>query len=332
MKSAGKLQKKHLSALSTPPRAISSFEIMSLSSDSKLPPSIDFMIIGAPRCATTWLSNCLSEHPLVHMPEEELNFWTPGSGLSMSWYARQFKSAGQESHIGENSSLYLNSSEAAQEVSSRFREIKAIVILRDPFERALSHFRMRKANGIYHPDLTFREACGASDVRGAGLMELSQYASGLEEWLRRVGAERLNILFYEDIDESPLKTFQSVLAFLGINPDFVPEATGEKPGTARRTMPRGSARIIRAGVRCGRLALGPVWPYCRRGARRLGMRKIVRALSVREDVSAQDIPDRETEEWFRQMVQADVTRLEQLLGCNLSHWKPECASSHMGTD
>ncbi|MCC6833333.1 MAG: sulfotransferase domain-containing protein [Thermoleophilia bacterium] len=116
----------------------------------------DFLIVGAARAGTTSVLNHLRSHPgVLHCPRRELHFfdvegrWSQGLGS----YLRQFPhrearaaaiSAGRGPAIsGENSPYYLAHPLVAERVHATLPDVRLIALLRDPTDRAISHWNWR---------------------------------------------------------------------------------------------------------------------------------------------------------------------------------------------
>ena len=101
---------------------------------------VDFVGIGAQKCATSWIYNALKEHPDVYVSDpKELDFFSCHYNLGFFWYDQHFRDAGNAGVAGEISPSYLcdlSAPERAFEYNSR---LKVIVVLREPVERAYSN-------------------------------------------------------------------------------------------------------------------------------------------------------------------------------------------------
>ena len=74
----------------------------------------DFIGIGTPKAATTWLFQCLAEHPEICMSKtKEVNYFNDDRlyALGPSWYAQQFSHRTNERICGEFTPTYLSSPE-----------------------------------------------------------------------------------------------------------------------------------------------------------------------------------------------------------------------------
>ena len=69
----------------------------------------NFLGIGAQRAGTTWLYNCLNEHPDVFVSSaKEIHFFSHEFDRGVTWYEGHFQGRNTESAIGEITPNYLN--------------------------------------------------------------------------------------------------------------------------------------------------------------------------------------------------------------------------------
>jgi hypothetical protein len=130
----------------------------------------NFLINGAPKCGTTSLKHYLNDHPQIYLPEGEPHFFTyvaegrPHYGVgTVEEYVRLFEEADPDQMWGEKSSWYLYSGTAAEQIQRRAPDTKCIAILRQPVDRAHSHWAFQIQNDW--ETLGFREALAAEQER-----------------------------------------------------------------------------------------------------------------------------------------------------------------------
>ncbi|HET9516222.1 MAG TPA: sulfotransferase [Actinoplanes sp.] len=218
-------------------------------------PLPDFLIIGTKRGGTTSLWNYLVQHPLVprlfpawntktsHYFEEN---WPRGE----AWYRSHFPTVKQRAALerkhgappkaGEAAPLYMFHPLVAGRVADLMPQARIIVLLRDPVERAFSHWKERRTEG--KESLDFAAALAAEQERTAGERERliadplafsepfdwwsyrarGRYLEHLEPWLAAFDRAQLLFLPSESLYRDPARTYARVLDFIGVPPYALP--------------------------------------------------------------------------------------------------------------
>ena len=124
-------------------------------------PMLDFMIVGAQKCGTTALAHFLSQHPEIGMasPKEVHLFDAPE--YSSDWAAKDideryrlhFRHCTGAKIRGEATPIYMFLPDIAPELKRYNPDLKLIVLLDDPVERAISHYYMEKSRDQEHRPL-----------------------------------------------------------------------------------------------------------------------------------------------------------------------------------
>lgn len=202
----------------------------------------DFVIIGAARCGTTSLHAYLREHPQVFMSsEKETDYFSLGDlppdevpALAAPWRAKTraeyedfFRDAGDARAVGEASPTYLFYPRSAERLRQAIPDAKLICVLRDPVERAYSHFALARKMG-FETETDFEAAVAREDERWRTDRSMrftytraSFYHDGLAEFLARFPRERILVLRFEDLSTDTAGTMRRIHAFVGVDPDFV---------------------------------------------------------------------------------------------------------------
>ena len=98
----------------------------------------DFLGVGTQKGGTTYLYELLKRHPQVFLAKpKEQHFFSLHWQRGADWYRRQFASSEESQICGEITPYYLFHPEARAN-QSLVPNVKLIVLLRDPVERALS--------------------------------------------------------------------------------------------------------------------------------------------------------------------------------------------------
>ena len=108
----------------------------------------DFICIGVQRAGTTWLYECLKEHPEIFVPEtKELHFFNDNYEKGMTFYSDFFNDANSTKQvIGELTPNYYHDFTALERISQSLPNVKIIFILREPVARAYSHYQLSLTN------------------------------------------------------------------------------------------------------------------------------------------------------------------------------------------
>ena len=226
---------------------------------SRFRPLPEFLVIGAHRAGTTSLNAYLQEHPQVarKFPRVQdikgVRFFDEHYALGVDWYRSHFPTTAYRRYLerrhgapvvtGDLSSYYLFHPAAAERASRVVPEAKIIVLLRDPIERAYSHWKRERRDG--NEPLGFEDAIAAEPERLAGEVEriladdsysshahenfsyLSQglYLEPLRRWLDYYPPEQLHVEISERFLQEPQARYDRVLEFLGLPPHRLRDAS-----------------------------------------------------------------------------------------------------------
>ncbi|MHA7819575.1 MAG: sulfotransferase family protein [Erythrobacter sp.] len=177
---------------------------------------IDFLVIGAGKSATTWLQMQLQAHPDVYMVDPELHYFSREYHRGEEWYLSQFSDEGAGKVVGEKSNSYLDDPECPARIQRVLPEVKLIAQLRDPVERAYSHYCMMFNRGEVGADIeSHLDPSKLSDDR---ILEIGNYATHLRNYAELFGRENILILFFEGVRADPEGQMSRVRAHLGLKP------------------------------------------------------------------------------------------------------------------
>lgn len=184
--------------------------------------SVDFLIIGAPKSATTWLNRRLALHPQIYMPMDEIHFFSREWERGPAWYAKHFNAAGEQAVTGENSNSYLTEASALPRIAEYLPQSKFIAMLRNPVDRAYSSYGMQVDRGRANTDIDLYldpKRSPRPHVLTNGL-----YHDLLEPWFSRFDREQIRVVLFEEMRSNPAAFYRNILEFLGVDPDFTPDS------------------------------------------------------------------------------------------------------------
>ncbi|NET04135.1 MAG: sulfotransferase [Symploca sp. SIO2B6] len=207
----------------------------------------NFLIIGAQKAGTTSLYHYLDQHPQIYMsPEKEpgffdfegekINFCGPGDqdvyshvSTSIEAYSRLFKDAANKIAIGEATTWYLYSQKAPECIKHYIPDVKLIVILRNPVDRAYSSF-MHAIRDSREPLSDFTQALLEEEVRIKNNWEylwryqdMGFYSVQLKRYFEKFDHSQIKIYLYEDLNTNPKELLRDIFRFLGVDETHIPE-------------------------------------------------------------------------------------------------------------
>lgn len=180
---------------------------------------IDFLIIGAAKSATTSLQFALQSDPRISMPrlDLELHYFSRNFDRGEDWYLSQLSRRVTTLRIGERSNSYMSELPAPNRIASMLPHVRIIAQLRNPAERAYSHYCM-----LYRRGEVGRNVETLLDPRFSAkgpLIADGNYYRQLTTFYDYFPPERIQLLLYESFRDDPRAVVGHVQRFLGLPPD-----------------------------------------------------------------------------------------------------------------
>lgn len=200
-------------------------------------PIVQFLIAGVQKGGTTALADYLRQHPALFIPTvKELHFfddetlnWQQPQAL-YSGYHKQFHAAHAGSHWGEATPIYSYWWPAMARIWAYNAGMRLILCLRNPIERAYSHWAME--TGRQWEAMPFPEAIASEEQRCRmalphqhrvfSYVSRGFYSEQLRRLWRFFPREQTLILRQEQLLDAPSETLRCVHHFLGV--DHLPPA------------------------------------------------------------------------------------------------------------
>lgn len=186
---------------------------MEIKKAAKLP---TFLVVGAGKTGTSWLRVSLQEHPEVFIPGKEIHFFSEHYQNGFEWYEEFFATAERGVTIGDISPSYMFSLEAHKRIYGWEPSTKIIFSLRNPIDRAYSHYKMGYRFGRVKGDIDKELAFNTQMVK-QGL-----YTAHIERYLTLFPKPQVKVLIYDDLKQNPLQYLQDVLSFIEVDKNFSP--------------------------------------------------------------------------------------------------------------
>jgi hypothetical protein len=178
----------------------------------------DFMCIGAQKAGTSWLWENLHFHEEVYLPENRyIHFFDRNLGRSLESYAKLFNK-GEGKVKGEVIPGYgIVSSGRVALIHRIMPDLKIILILRNPIDRAWSHavmhftkFKKMKLADVTDEQLIAHFNSDLSRIKG-------NYLRILSNWKRYYPEKNFLILFNEELSHNPKATLNRVFGHIGVS-------------------------------------------------------------------------------------------------------------------
>lgn len=214
----------------------------------------NFFLVGAAKSGTTSLSAWLESHPdLFLSPIKEPNYFSDNIDVSKfrkgylksfdaedsieakpyvkrqiafirdeELYAQLFKPNNSMVLVGECSTSYLYSEVAADNIHAFNPESKIIVILRNPAERAYSHYLMAVQMGLEKRDFLTAFIRDRKKLdKGWGIselyFELGEYSKQIKRFQKVFPKNQIKVVLFEDWIQQPKETQESICKFLNVS-------------------------------------------------------------------------------------------------------------------
>jgi hypothetical protein len=286
----------------------------------------NLFLIGAMKAGTRYLRKLLKGHPDIFMcePEEPSYFvdpqhlkgiypeiWRRGLWRSEERYLELFRPADDASILGEASTSYTKlplAPEVADRIAAFNPDARFIYLLRDPVERAISHY--------WHMVQRHTERRPIADALRSDVqfVAFSHYVMQLSPYLKRFGRDRIAVVIHERLIADPGGVMRSLYEWLKVDPAAadpsgfaVPENVG--PEVVSMAGWGGLPRRLRQAPLL-RGAIDRLPPAVGRTLQRVASREVCRrAADLTEAVA-----------YLRSQQLRQTEELAFFLGCSLPEW------------
>lgn len=270
----------------------------------------DFIAVGPPRTATTWLDKALRGRVALPAGTKETHYFARNYNKGLGWYAKHFRECRAEHAVGEICAAYFENPLAPTRIRTDLSDCKIICTLRDPVERLYSYYKLMRRNA--RTALPFDQALTSHPK----MLAFSRYATLLRVWHAQFGRDNVLVALNDDLTADPQSYVDRIAAFIGIPSAPLPDRLIERRRQNRiETAPRSvwlarHARPFRSWLGANQLYRtrdvldrAGVWRLCFEGG---------------ETFSTLD-PS--LERTLREMLTPEIEELEGILGRDLSFWK-----------
>lgn len=277
---------------------------------------VDFVGIGAQKSATSWIAKCLSAHPEVFVADcKETHFFSDDQQYTqgIDYYHNYFSNTNDASAIGEYSTSYLTSPTAAERLQLYTPSMRLIVCLRNPIDRAFSHYLHLKYKTHKNGD------CLQTLIRTQPqIIENGMYGKSLRYYFKLFPADNILVLFYEDIRESPQNFIKQIYRFIGVDTHFTPAFLNRPYNTSDARSSNYFRKINKLYFILNQYVVGQ---KVISSLRHLGLNALVIDSVLRRTSNHKEQISKGDRKVIYQIYQEDINELSCLLGMDLSHWE-----------
>jgi hypothetical protein len=249
--------------------------------------------IGPQKSATTWVYRALKEHPEIQCSlKDSVYYFDMYYHRGANWYHQHFNKPNAEKKLFDPTPSYIRSPWAPERIYNYNPDAKIICCLRDPIERAFSHYWHEKKKKKYRFD--FQEVFSNYDLYSSWL-EPGFYGKHIKKYLKFFPRDQILCLLFDDLKEDPKRFLQQIYDFIDIKNEFNLSVIGKKANEA--------------GVRQDLII---------KSIKKIKAKSLVDALGKKEYQKGIPI---ETQQRLYKIVKPEIEETENLLNIDLNHWK-----------
>jgi hypothetical protein len=191
----------------------------------------DFIMVSPGKTATNTLFECLREHPSICMAQhvKGTRFFDKLYDNGIEWYARLFEHCPEHSVKGEVDETYFYAETVPARIHRHIPNVKIIICLRNPTERAFSAYLQFLKFGLMSG--TFEEAIEKyPDI----FISNNFYYDHLVRYLDYFSRENVLVMLFDDFKKDRRSFIKDLYAFLDVDDSFVPKSLDIIMNPARR--------------------------------------------------------------------------------------------------
>ena len=301
-------------------------------------PKINLFIVGAAKSGTTSLYHYLKQHPDIYLPlVKEPNFFSNVESTNPAAYLKPrknkfyhnkvindrlvyynlYKGAQSSKILADASPSYLWDPNAAQKIHKHHSYAKIIILLRNPVERAFSHYLMDVKEGI-QAEREFIEAIEKDNLTRPKVwgkahlyLELGLYHDQVKRYLELFGEKKVKVILYQEFISNTRQVLEQICEFLHVDYRFVENINYNKIHN-KYVAPRGkvSKTILTYKNKIGFIKnLTPKF-----------LKDFIRKHFLFKEVEKPRL-NHKSKEFLYNYYKSDIDKMEKLLNIDLSDWR-----------
>ncbi len=276
----------------------------------------DFIGIGSPRCGTTYLLHLLNQHPDIYFAPyfKEIHFFDNNYQRGLKWYSSFYNNIPEQILCGDFTPSYMQSEQVIRMIKQFNPQIKLIVCIRNPVERAYSHYMQR--NRFQNWNCDFDETVRKNDQ---GILDYGLYGFQLERVLHNFPRDQVNIIIFEDLIENPQKILSGLFSFLKVNNFIIVE--NYAPTNYMKKFHFKTVKQMVRGIR----SLSRKYVYFRKLFYNVfpgrSFIRFIRKVNMKEGTGIKRGMSGETKKYLAEYYAEDKILFERIIGKTISNWE-----------
>lgn len=206
---------------------------------------LDFLVIGAQKCATTWIYECLYGHPEICMPKHKKEHEYIGGEAykekGAEWFFGLFSHCTGNKIHGQVSVEYIVNAESPKLLHDINPNMKFVLSVRNPADRAMSAIKWYIRKGTLSDNMNTIKSDLQNIIQNFSLKEYNMvqdeydllyrgfYNKLLGNYYQYFDRKNFLIVPYEDVKKDAGKALKDMYSFLGVDTGFVPAGIANKP-------------------------------------------------------------------------------------------------------
>lgn len=259
---------------------------------------VNFFLAGFQKCGSTWLYKCFSEHPQILAPRKDtIHYFTINHHRGTAWYHQFYADHTQQPVLIDATPSYGRDLSSVNRVHQYNPDAKILFCLRNPIDRAFSHYWHKKRKGTIQyefDDTLFYRGVGNHDLY-KDFVSPGFYYELIKPWIDTFGTQQVKLVFFDDLNKNASAFLADIFSFLEIDSAFVPSVANKKLNAAASSKGFSIKKTV-----SGFLS---------------DMRSPFRKDEYKAGMSAQMRSE------LAKIYAADIHLLEELTKRDLSHWK-----------
>lgn len=204
---------------------------------NKMKRKLDFLIIGAQKAGSTSLFEYIRYHPELYLPpEKEAPFFDSEVSYEQgieNYLNIYFSSAPVNKIWGKSTPNYMSEVIIPKRIYSTIPDVKIVAVLRNPIDRAYSHYKMIVRRGDENKSFNHAiakllkknelEYSRNNSLPNNSYVIKGEYYRILKSYYDRFQKDQIAIYFFNDLIQYPLKVVQDIFSFLKVDSNYTPQ-------------------------------------------------------------------------------------------------------------